>query len=75
MGKRNKNNSVPLDDLLAKADSFEKPPYSLRIDRKKKVVILKATLHKIPPLQITFEPTSTHLVLHTLKCSKKFYVK
>jgi len=47
----------------------------MRIHRGKKTVEFTCTLHKIPALLINFEPTETHLILHTLRYSKKYFLK
>lgn len=53
------------------SEMFPCPPSSFIIDRKKKVLKVLVVLHKIPPQFIAFEPSKTHVFLHTLSFTKK----
>eukprot|EP00002_Diphylleia_rotans_P036573 TRINITY_DN8077_c0_g1_i1.p1 TRINITY_DN8077_c0_g1~~TRINITY_DN8077_c0_g1_i1.p1 ORF type:complete len:281 (-),score=93.55 TRINITY_DN8077_c0_g1_i1:62-904(-) len=55
-----------------KAPETIKPPYSMKVNRKRGFVQVRVTLHRIPEKLINYEPTATHLYVDTLKYSKKY---
>ena len=51
------------------------PPHSIKVDPINKVVNIRVTLTRIPAQFVEYHPTETHLVVHTLKYSKKLYLE
>eukprot|EP00276_Gloeochaete_wittrockiana_P013935 CAMPEP_0184332816 /NCGR_PEP_ID=MMETSP1089-20130417/1958_1 /TAXON_ID=38269 ORGANISM="Gloeochaete wittrockiana, Strain SAG46.84" /NCGR_SAMPLE_ID=MMETSP1089 /ASSEMBLY_ACC=CAM_ASM_000445 /LENGTH=451 /DNA_ID=CAMNT_0026656375 /DNA_START=57 /DNA_END=1408 /DNA_ORIENTATION=+ len=62
----------PTNEELAKL--HETPAHSLHLNKAKDTAFLKVTLHKIPPKFIVFEATPTHILVHTLKFTRKLFL-
>lgn len=65
----------PNSPVLRKEESFLEPQHSIRLVKKHKAVKVQVALHRVPPKHIVFEPTRTHVVLHTMAHTKKYYLK
>eukprot|EP01096_Ripella_sp_DP13-Kostka_P011311 TRINITY_DN453_c0_g1_i1.p1 TRINITY_DN453_c0_g1~~TRINITY_DN453_c0_g1_i1.p1 ORF type:complete len:487 (+),score=220.98 TRINITY_DN453_c0_g1_i1:73-1461(+) len=62
----------PTNEELAKL--YEAPAHSFHLNKAKDTAFLKVTLHKIPPQFIVFEATPTHILVHTLKFTRKLFL-